>query len=287
MQAGALGSWASRVLRDAGSPSPRLDADLLLAHVLGTSRAAVLTHPERVLSDREQAEATVLVERRARGEPIAYLRGERDWYDLKVRVSPDVLVPRPETEGLLEKALDFARQREAEGRPVERVVDVGTGSGILAIALARALPGAHVYALDLSSAALAVARENAARLLAPGRTITFLESDLLDALPECVDLIVANLPYIGQDEYTALAPDIRLYEPRIALVGGEDGHELTVRLLEMAPGLLRPGGALYLELGPPQAAPSLGAARRAFPSASIALSADLAGLTRYLSVETA
>jgi len=285
MQAGAFCSWAAQVLREAGSPSPRLDADLLLAHVLGVNRAALLTHPEWELSEAQWARATVLVERRAEGEPIAYLRGERDWYDLTVRVSPDVLVPRPETEGLLEKALDFTRQRQAAGRPVQRVADVGTGSGILALALARTLPDAHVYALDLSPAALAVARENAARLLAASRAITFLESDLLDALPEQVDLIVANLPYIGREEYASLAPDVRLYEPRLALVGGDGGHELSVRLLDTAPGLLRAGGALYIELGPPQAAPSLDAARRAFPSASISLSADLAGLTRYLSVE--
>ncbi len=273
-------SVAAERLRIVGGDTPRLDAEVLLAHALGVGRAALLTHPDRALTDKERASYDVLIERRSRGEPAAYLVGARDWYDLTLRVTPDVLVPRPETEGLLERALAWAR-----GRRVRAAVDVGTGSGALAIALARALPDATVYATDLSPAALDVARANARRI-DPALNLTFLHGDLLAPLSAPVDLIVANLPYIGEEEYTALMPDVRLYEPREALVGGPAGHELLARLLAMAPARLRPGGALFLELGPPQAAPALLAARAIFPDAAMRLDDDYAGLARYVVVDT-
>ncbi len=271
---------AAERLRAVGGDTPRLDAEVLLAHVMGVGRAALLTHPDRALTDEERSIYDVLIERRSRGEPVAYLTGARDWYDLTLQVTPDVLVPRPETEGLLERALAWARARR-----IRAAVDVGTGSGALAIALARALPDATIYATDLSSAALAVACANARRI-DPALDITFLHGDLLAPLPEPVDLIVANLPYIGEEEYTGLISDVRLYEPRAALVGGPTGHELIARLLDMAPARLRPGGALFLELGPPQAAPALLAARAIFPDAAIRVDDDYAGLARYLVVDT-
>ncbi len=271
---------AAERLRAVGGDTPRLDAEVLLAHVMGVGRAALLTHPDRALTDEERSIYDVLIERRSRGEPVAYLTGARDWYDLTLRVTPDVLVPRPETEGLLERALAWARARR-----IRAAVDVGTGSGALTIALARALPDATVYATDLSSPALDVACANARRIN-PTLDITFLHGDLLAPLPEPVDLIVANLPYIGEEEYTGLISDVRLYEPRAALVGGPTGHELIARLLDMAPARLRPGGALFLELGPPQAAPALLAARAIFPDAAIRVDDDYAGLARYLVVDT-
>jgi release factor glutamine methyltransferase len=273
-------STATAELRTAGVESPRLDAEVLLAHVLGVGRPYLLAHGEDVLPASARAAFEALIVRRARGEPVAYLTGYRGWYDLILRVTPAVLVPRPETEGLLERALAWARERG-----VTRLADIGTGAGALAIALARALPEATVYASDISAQALAVARENAVAADAPA-SIVFLQGDLLAPLPERVDLIVANLPYLGADEYAGLPRDVRCYEPRQALVGGPLGHELLARLLATAADHLQEGGAIMAELGPPQAPATAAAARAAFPMAKILLERDYAGLLRYLIVST-
>jgi release factor glutamine methyltransferase len=267
-------------LRAAGVESPRLDAELLLAHVLGVGRPYLLAHCEDMPPASARAAFEALITRRARSEPVAYLTGYRGWYDLMLRVTPAVLVPRPETEGLLERALAWARERG-----VTRVADVGTGAGALAIALARALPGATVYASDISAEALAVARENAVAAGVPA-SIVFLQGDLLAPLPERVDLIAANLPYLGEDEHAGLPRDVRCYEPRQALVGGPQGHELLARLLAMAPDHLQEGGAIMAELGPPQTLAAATAARAAFPMARIRLECDYARLLRYLIVST-
>ncbi len=277
---------AAELLRASGVEDARLSAEALLAHVLGEGRIYLIAHADESLSVGQDAAYTSLIARRAVGEPVAYLTGHRGWYDLDLRVTPAVLVPRPETEGLLERALAWSERHAAPA-----AVDVGTGSGALAIALARALPHARVYAIDVSSAALAVAQENRARIAdgagtdRPEPVVTFLQGDLLAPLPEPVNLIVANLPYIGEQEYEDLARDARLFEPRLALVGGAGGHELTVRLLAAAPHYLRPGGALYAEIGPPQADAVRAAAEAAFPRAEVRLETDYAGLTRYLAVE--
>lgn len=269
---------AVKMLRARGLESPRLDAEVLLAHALGRDRASLLAHGDAVLPLEAKATFEELIGRRAQGEPVAYLVGRRDWYDLTLRVTPDVLVPRPETEGLLERALTWA-----QGRRVETAVDVGTGSGALAIALASALPDSHIYAVDVSAGALAVAEENATSAEVHVR-ITFLQSDLLAAIPAPLDLIVANLPYIGTDEYEGLQRDVRSYEPRLALVGGWKGHEMLERLLHQAAGRLCPSGAIFAELGPLQATAAAAAAHAAFPHAEIRLENDYAGLARYLMV---
>jgi release factor glutamine methyltransferase len=273
-------STASAQLRAAGVESPRLDAEVLLAHVLGVGRPYLLAHGEDVPPASARVAFEALIARRARGEPVAYLMGYRGWHDLTLRVTPAVLVPRPETEGLLERALAWARERG-----VAHLVDVGTGTGALAIALARALPGATVYATDITAEALAVARENALAAGVPA-SIVFLHGDLLAPLPGRVDLIVANLPYLGEDEYAGLPRDVRCYEPRHALVGGPQGHELLARLLATAPDYLQEGGAIMAELGPPQAHAAATAARTASPAARIRLERDYARLLRYLIVTT-
>jgi release factor glutamine methyltransferase len=269
-----------RRLQGHGGADRHLDAEVLLAHVLQRPRAWILAHPDAPVDQAAAVAYHALIARRAHGEPVAYLTGRKSWYDLDLRVTPDVLVPRPETEGLLERAVAWAR-----GRRVESVADVGTGSGALAIALCRALPAARVYASDLSERALAVARANA-HIYDVADLITFLHGDLLAPLPTGLDLIVANLPYIGGEEYAGLQRDVRLFEPHMALVGGTGGHELLARLLAQAPGHLKRAGALMAELGPPQAAAALAAARQSFPKAQSRLEADLAGLMRYLIVET-
>lgn len=273
---------ATAALRAQRTETARLDGEVLLAHVMARSRASLLAHGDEPLPPRERAAFEGLIARRARGEPVAHLTGQRDWYDLSLRITPAVLTPRPETEGLLERALAWAR-----GRQIHVAVDVGTGSGALAIALARVLvlPASHVYATDISPDALAVARDNAGAV-GVADAITFVRGDLLAAVPGPIDLIVANLPYIGAEEYRGLQRDVRLYEPRLALVGGAQGHELLARLLHEATTRLAAGGAIFAELGPPQADPAASAARYAFPTAEVRLERDDAGLLRYLTVLT-
>lgn len=270
---------AAQAIADSGAESPRMDAEVLLAHTLGVGRASLLAHPERRIPMTELDNLETLVARRRAGEPVAYLTGRRAWYDLMLQVSPAVLIPRPETEGVLDRALAWALRNN-----VRAVCDVGTGSGALAIALARAIPTAALYAIDRSTEALEVARANA--LEAGVETIRFLNGDLLAPLPAPMDLIVANLPYLGTAEYAALPRDVALFEPRDALVGGSIGFELTALLLAQAPDHLRPGGAIVLEIGPGQAEGTQAAARAAFPESEILIECDYAGLTRYVQVFT-
>lgn len=259
------------------SESASLDAQLLLAFVLGIDRAAVLAHGERVLMDEEAQRYMALVERCAHGEPLAYLLGQRAFYDRSFQVSPDVLIPRPETEDLLAVALEFAR-----GRASLTVVDVGTGSGILAVTLAAHVPQAAVYATDISPAALAVARENASR---QSVQVTFMQGDLLRPVIERglqVDLILANLPYIPSDEVERLA--VSRYEPRLALDGGPDGLALIRRLLDQAQGCWRRDGLILLEIGHDQGAAVVKLGREGFPAAQVWLRQDLGGLDRLVGI---
>ncbi|PJF27601.1 MAG: peptide chain release factor N(5)-glutamine methyltransferase, partial [Phototrophicales bacterium] len=212
---------------------------MLLAHVLGCDRADLIAHPERTLSDQQAAQYASLVERAADDVPVAYLIGRRAWYDLDLYVTPAVLVPRPETELLLERALAFLAARSDS----PRVVDVGTGSGALAVGVKKHQPNAVVYAVDISPEALAVARRNAA-VYAPG--VIFHQGDLLMPLigHELFDLIMANLPYIPSE--TARSLPVAKHEPLIALDGGADGLALIARLLaQIAVGnMARPGGLI-------------------------------------------
>jgi release factor glutamine methyltransferase len=268
--------------------TPRLDAELLLAHVLGLSRTDLYAHPERSLLAHQLAAYRALLDRRAQGEPLPYLTGHIEFYGLDMTVNAHVLIPRPETETLVDLALGKVEGLRSVLSKVEgrlSLADVGTGSGCIAIALAVHAPQARIMALDLSPDALDVARANAGRHGVADR-ITFLQSDLLAALPKAVDLIVANPPYIAADEWPGLPREVREHEPQLALDGGPDGLDVIRRLLEQAPARLRPGGALLVEIGAGQGAAATRLARQLYPSADVAIQPDLAGRDRVLCVET-
>lgn len=277
--AGEALAWARAQLKNTAGAEP-LDAAILLAHVLAVPRVELLAHPERPLSAEQAARFAGLVARRATGMPVAYLTGRRAFYDRELFVSPAVLIPRPETELLVEAALAWA-----QGRAGLRVADVGTGSGAIAVTLAAHLPDARVHAVDCSPEALAVARENADRAGVAGR-IVFYEGDLLGPLLEAgvmLDLIAANLPYIPTDDLAAL--EVARHEPRLALDGGPDGLDAIRRLLAQAPRALAASGLALLEIGAGQGERAAALAARAFPDAAIVVLPDYAGHDRVLRIE--
>lgn len=278
-------------LTKAGLDSPRLTAEVLLAHTLGLTRAQLLARLEQSATPEQAARFEALVSRAALGEPLAYLTGGREFHDLEFAVDPRVLVPRPETELLVDLALQFLTAERAE-RVEKKVLDVGTGSGCIAVTIAAKHPAASVTAIDVSEDALAVARTNAERHNVSQR-LSFVRSDLCSSffpstalraglLPASFDLITANLPYIASDELRDLA--VAKHEPRLALDGGPDGLLWIRRLLVEAPRLLRPGGLLLLEIGATQGAAVAALAQAAFPQSQVTLQRDLAGLDRVVSV---
>jgi release factor glutamine methyltransferase len=221
-------------------PTARRDAELLLLHIARLSKADLLTHPNRVLSESQMSAYRAAIARRARNEPVQYITGSQEFYGRSFAVTPAVLIPRPETEHLMESAL-------ALDPAPKRILDIGTGSGILAITLALELQNATVTATDISAEALAVARQNAWSLGAEDR-MRFVASDLFAALAnERFDCIVANPPYVATGE--VLEPQVRDYEPASALYAGEDGLALYRRLIPGAAAHLEPGGHLLVEIG--------------------------------------
>jgi release factor glutamine methyltransferase len=239
-------AWAADDLKKRGMPSPRLDVELLLGHVLGVNRIALVIDADRPLSKEELAAYRARHMRRRAGEPVAYLLGVREFYGRSFRVDARVLVPRPDTEALVEVALERTKPISLSAR----VLDLCTGSGCVAISIARERPTMRVTASDLSPGALTVARENALRLGAV--TLGLVRSDLFEAFdPERdrFDLITGNPPYIADEEIPTLAVDIHKFEPRLALAGGADGLDLVRRILVDAPRFLAPGGVLALEIG--------------------------------------
>jgi release factor glutamine methyltransferase len=240
---GSLVKWAIDDFRARGIESARLDAELIVAHALGITRTQVIIDASRPLEGEELSRLRDLVKRRRAHEPIAYLRGYREFYGLSFRVDPRVLIPRPETETLVDVALSRTRHVSMSMRQL----DLCTGSGCVAIAMARQRPTASVTASDISPDALALARENAQRLGA--YRIAFARSDLFASVGGRFDLITANAPYIPSAEIATLQADVRDFEPRLALDGGEDGLDLVRRIVDGAPDHLVPGGVLALEIG--------------------------------------
>jgi release factor glutamine methyltransferase len=252
---GRLLQWTADYLKDHGADSPRLDAEVLLAEALGRQRIELYTAFDEVPGEQPRSAFRELVRRRAEGTPVAYLVGRREFYSLSFRVTPDVLIPRPETELLVVAALDLAKTYAppaiAGKAPELMVADVGTGSGIIAVCLAKHLPSCRVTAIDISPAALAVAKENA-RQHGVGERIEFIESDLFAAVPpeRRFDFIVSNPPYVTAAELEHLAVDVRKFEPRMALLGGPCGTEVIESLAGQAAERLRPGGHLLMEISP-------------------------------------
>ena len=246
---GRLITWTTDYLGKCGSLSPRLDAEVLLAHVRGCERIMLYTAFDEVADDATRTAFRELVRRRAEGAPVAYLVGFKEFYSLPFEVNSDVLIPRPETEFLVMTVLDYAKQASV-GRPLE-IIDVGCGSGAVAVTIAQRLPDASLTATDISPQALAVAQRNAERHGVSDR-ITFIESDLFDQVPDgsVFDVVASNPPYVSADEMTQLPKDVAEHEPHLALAGGETGAELTWRLLEQAVPRLHSGGILAVETSP-------------------------------------
>ena len=262
-------------------PDGALEAEVLLRHVLHYDRAQFYASLDEPVSEESLAVIEALTERRAAGEPLAYITGHREFYGLDFIVNPDVLIPRQETELLVEIALELARELPSES---VTVADIGTGSGAIAIALAASLPRAQVYATDLSADALAVAERNRRRHGLLDR-VTLLQGDMLAPLPRSIDLIVSNPPYIATNYISGLQTEVQ-QEPLLALDGGGAGMELIRRLLEQAPPKLNAGGCMAFEISPEQADAVRKSARERFPRAEITLRNDLLGLPRCVVIWT-
>ncbi|HKF48774.1 MAG TPA: peptide chain release factor N(5)-glutamine methyltransferase [Terracidiphilus sp.] len=255
----------------------RADAELLLRHLLQRDRAAVLARWKERLAEDEQAHYSELLKRRLTGEPVQYILGETEFHGLPLRVTRDVLIPRPETEHVVEKAAGLA-SRVAQ----PRIVDVGTGSGAIAIALAAALPAAQITAIDMSGPALEIAKENAARNHVADR-IRFLRGDLLSPVAgECFDMVASNPPYVSRSEISTLEVEVRDFEPELALFAGDDGLAIYRRLIPAAHRSLVPGGALVLEIGYGQAE-ALCALLAENRFERVEFTADLQGIPRVVS----
>ncbi|HEX5478154.1 MAG TPA: peptide chain release factor N(5)-glutamine methyltransferase [Dehalococcoidia bacterium] len=273
----AIGS-GEHELRAAGVDDARLEAELLLALAEGVRREQVIAALHEAVEAGVEHALSQLLARRVRREPLAYITGHREFYGIDFICRPGALIPRPETELLVDLALDEVRARE--GRL--RIVDVGTGTGAIACAIAANAPDVRVLAVDSSPEALAIARENVGRLALGGR-VELRQSDLLDGAGR-FDVIVANLPYVSEREWAGGQPEVRDFEPKEALVPGPAGTEANLRLLEGAGRHVRGGAMIALEIGAAQGRDLRGAARRLFPAAQVSVMKDLAGLDRVLVV---
>ncbi|MFL5660872.1 MAG: peptide chain release factor N(5)-glutamine methyltransferase [Ktedonobacteraceae bacterium] len=267
------------------TPKPRLDAQVLLSYVLDVERSTLYTYPERLLTAQQEQQFSELIERRKLGEPIAYLTGHKEFFGLDFLVDRRVLIPRPETELLVEAALSIIREQLAGAR-VPVVADIGTGSGIIPVTLAVQEPRLpYLYASDISSDALAVARLNCQRHAVEER-VRLLQGDLLAPLPEPIDLLTANLPYVGTDEMEVLTPEVHAYEPHLALFSGNQGLDAMRRFFIEAqqPGKLKPDAVMLLEIGYQQRELLRDLLSELWPHATVTFTKDYAGWDRLLQV---
>ncbi|HJN07182.1 MAG TPA: peptide chain release factor N(5)-glutamine methyltransferase [Pirellulaceae bacterium] len=279
---GRLLKWTTDRFKQSGALNPRLDAEVLLAEARGCERIQLYTAFDETPGEDVLKPFRQFVRRRIAGEPVAYLVGRREFYSMSFEVTPDVLIPRPETELVVVELLDGAKALNVSGRPL-RIADVGTGSGVIAVCAAKQIPNCEVVAIDVSAASLAVAQRNV-ELHGVGDRVKLLESDMLDDVLRnpLFDFVVSNPPYISAPEYRELAVDVRGYEPKLALLGGETGTELIETLIHQAATHLRVGGSLILEISPmveDRVRQLIDAAEAFEPPRTVA---DLSGLARVI-----
>ena len=267
-------------LEAAGIPDARLEAEVLVMNVMRMARQSIFAEQETEVSGQQQGALDAFLERRYQREPLAYILGQREFYGINVILTPAVLIPRPETEGLVEHAL-FMAMMGMESQELT-IADVGTGSGAIAINLAIHLPAAKIFAVDVADSVLDVAAYNV-RVHGVGERVNLGIGDLLDAVPEPVDLIVANLPYIPTDRIPTLQPEVQ-QEPALALNGGPDGLDLIRRLLTQAETKLKETGIILLEMDPDQIPVVQELALHHFPEGSTSVEPDLAGMDRILTI---
>lgn len=273
---------ATQRLAEANIATARLDAQVILAHVLGVDRSWLFAHHEQTLTPHQAEMYTELVVRRVMHEPVAYLTHHKEFYGIDLYVDRRVLIPRPETEMLVDQVLTEVTLRAPH---LVTVADVGTGSGAIAVAVAMNAGNVHIYALDVSENALAVAQRNI-EAHALGNRIQLLQSDLLTALPTRVDVVVANLPYVTEDDYRTLEPDVRDYEPAQALLGGPEGLDVIARLLSQLPDHCNHDAFVVLEIGYNQGAAVLTMVETLLPQATqIELHRDYQGHDRVISFQ--
>jgi release factor glutamine methyltransferase len=249
---GRLLDWTGKYLAEKGSESPRLDTEVLLAHALACKRIELYTRHAEEVPDAGRQRFKALIRERIEGCPVAYLVGRKEFYSLELEVNRSVLIPRPDTETVVDECLRLAKEMAEPA-----VLDVGTGSGCLAVAVAKYCKQARVTAVDVSSASLQLATRNAAKHGVAER-VRFLEGDLFAPLPEGerFDFVLSNPPYIRHDDIAGLAAGVRDFEPHLALDGGPDGFAVFNRLVDGAPAWLKPGGYLIVEIGSPQEGPA-------------------------------
>jgi release factor glutamine methyltransferase len=272
---------ATRDLSSHNIPEARLEAEILMAHLLKTDRSNLYLNSAQNLSDAQALAYSKLIQRRLRHEPTAYITGHKEFFGLDFKVNQHTLIPRPDTELLVEKAIELAASLPEPCL----MADIGTGCGAIAVALAIHLPRLKVYATDISAAALEITRTNCRRYNLEGR-ITLLRGNLLEPLPEPVHLIVANLPYIKESEFDGIMPEISQFEPRLALCGGADGLQVIRELVSQTREKLIGGGALLIEIGYDQAAAVTSIVKQCLPEAAVSIAQDLSGLDRVAVVRT-